>query len=60
LNLKKKVDILSSTNAKDACAEKRRLIYIYKYIYIYIYIENLLSHEYINYRDSKDSYTLKL
>ncbi|CAL9191834.1 unnamed protein product, partial [Musa hybrid cultivar] len=55
LNLKKKVDILSSTNAKDACAEKRRLIYIYIYIK-----ENLFSHEYINYRDSKDSYTLKL
>ncbi|CAL9094899.1 unnamed protein product, partial [Musa acuminata var. zebrina] len=58
LNLKKKVDILSSTNAKFDRTWRRNTCHAYP-IYIYIYIYNLLSHEYINYRDSKDSYTLK-
>ncbi|THU48884.1 hypothetical protein C4D60_Mb06t03700 [Musa balbisiana] len=46
LDLKKKVDILSSLNAKDIIPTNRKY--------------DLLSHEYINYEDNKDSYTLKL
>ncbi|CAL9191810.1 unnamed protein product [Musa hybrid cultivar] len=46
LDLKKKVDILSSINAKGIIPNNRKY--------------NLLSHEYINYRVSKDSYILKL
>ncbi|CAL9763581.1 unnamed protein product [Musa acuminata subsp. burmannicoides] len=44
LDLKKKVDILSSLNAKGIIPNNRKY--------------DLLSHEYINYGDSKDSYKL--
>ncbi|CAL9185571.1 unnamed protein product [Musa hybrid cultivar] len=46
LDLKKKNDILSNLNAKGIIPNNRKY--------------NLLSHEYINYGDSKDLYTLKL